>query len=91
MDPELDVVALADRVAQRAGSRLNGGPAGPDPEGDGTAMGTGTGTGGDGEEVEELRMASPFCQGREDNFFSPQDVEIEKDDEDKVSEWRTSS
>ena len=46
MDPELDVVALADRVAQRAGSRLNGGPAGPDPEGDGTAMGTGTGTGG---------------------------------------------
>ena len=89
MDPELDVVALADRVAQRAGSRLSGGPAGPDPEGDGTAMGTGTGTGtgGDGEEeVEELRMASPFCQGREDNFFSPQDVDIEKDDEDKVSE-----
>ena len=36
-------------------------------------------------------MASPFCQGREDNFFSPQDVEIEKDDEDKVSEWRTSA
>ena len=87
MDPELDVVALADRVAERAESRLNGdgGPARQDPERDGTVMGTATATGDGGEEVEELR-ASPFCQGREDNFFSPQDVDIEKDDEDKVSE-----
>ena len=58
-----DVVALADRLARRSQSRL---------------------TGEDDEEVEEedverLRMASPFCQGREDSYFSPQDVEIVKD------------
>ena len=71
-----DVVALADRLARRSESRLTGdeaghcqdGPDGPDGE--------------EEEEVEQLRMASPFCNGREDSYFSPQDVEIEKDLED---------
>ena len=67
------VVALADRLARRSQSRLTGeededGARGQDEE----------------EEVERLRMASPFCQGREDSYFSPQDVEIVKDIEDKV-------
>ena len=74
-----DVVALADRLARRSESRLTGdeaghcqdGPDGPDgPDGE------------EEEEVEQLRMASPFCNGREDSYFSPQDVEIEKDLED---------
>ena len=43
-----------------------------------------------GEDVERLRMASPFCQGREDSYFSPQDVEIVKDAvDDKVKNSTT--
>ena len=67
-----DVVALADRLARRSQSRLTG-------EGDEEVTGQ-----HEEEEVERLRMASPFCQGREDSYFSPQDVEIVKDLEDKV-------
>ena len=72
MEGNLDaVVALADRLARRSESRLTG----DDVE---------VGQGRDEEEVEELRMASPFCQGREDSYFSPQDVEIVKEVDDKV-------
>ena len=67
-----DVVALADRLARRSESRLTGDD---DVE-------VGQGRDEEEEEVEELRMASPFCQGREDSYFSPQDVEIMKDAED---------
>ena len=66
-----DVVALADRLARRSQSRLTG-------EEDKEVE--------EEEDVERLRMASPFCQGREDSYFSPQDVEIVKDavDDEKV-------
>lgn len=69
MEGNLDaVVALADRLARRSESRLTGdGQNGQDEE----------------EEVEELRMASPFCQGL-DSHFSPQDVEIVKEVDEKV-------
>ena len=71
MEGNLDaVVALADRLARRSESRLTGDDVDE------------VGQGRDEEEVEELRMASPFCQGREDSYFSPQDVEIMKDAED---------
>ena len=70
MEGNLDaVVALADRLARRSESRL-----------------TGDGQNGqveEEEEVEELRMASPFCQGL-DSHFSPQDVEIVKEVDEKV-------
>ena len=68
-----DVVALADRLARRSESRLTGDEAGHCQDGP---------DGEEEEEVEQLRMASPFCNGREDSYFSPQDVEIEKDLED---------
>ena len=60
-----DVVALADRLARRSQSRLTGEDEDDEVE--------------EEEDVERLRMASPFCQGREDSYFSPQDVEIVKD------------
>ena len=77
MEGNLDaVVALADRLARRSQSRLTGEE---DDEVD------------EEEDVERLRMASPFCQGREDSYFSPQDVEIVKDavdDKVKTSHFR---
>ena len=73
MEGNLDaVVALADRLARRSESRLTGdGQNGLDREEE------------EDEEVEELRMASPFCQGL-DSHFSPQDVEIVKEVDEKV-------
>ena len=68
-----DVVALADRLARRSQSRLTG------EDHDEV-----TGEVEEEEDVERLRMASPFCQGREDSYFSPQDVEIVKEVDDKV-------
>ena len=72
MEGNLDaVVALADRLARRSESRLTGdGQNGQHEE-------------EEDEEVEELRMASPFCQGL-DSHFSPQDVEIVKEVDEKV-------
>ena len=74
MEGNLDaVVALADRLARRSESMLTG---------QDEAVGQ-NGQVEEEEEVEELRMASPFCQGL-DSHFSPQDVEIVKEVDEKV-------
>ena len=78
---EGNIDALADRLAQRSESRLTGGDdedVGSDLELADVSVETVA------SEVERLRMASPFCQGREDSYFSPQDVEIVKDVDEKV-------
>ena len=78
---EGNIDALADRLAQRSESRLTGDDedVGSDLELADVSVETVA------SEVERLRMASPFCQGREDSYFSPQDVEIVKDVDEKVN------